>query len=92
MTDDAERDLRRRAEQRADAKIGFQIHALVYVLVNGGLFAINMLTSPHQLWFYWPAFGWGIGLLAHGAGVYARLDQGRERMIAAEMERLRSRS
>ncbi len=82
-------ELRRAATRRADAKIGFRAHALVYVLVNLGLTALNLLTSPGHLWFLWPMAGWGIGLLAHGLSVYGVTSIGREEMIAKEMERLR---
>ena len=34
-------------------------------IVNGGLLAINLLSSPGHWWFYWPMLGWGIGLAAH---------------------------
>ena len=91
MTDDHERELRRRAEKRADAKIGFRIHLLVYLVVNTGLFAINMMTSRNYMWFAWPLFGWGIGLLAHGLAVYGGQGDGRERMIEAELEKLRGK-
>ncbi|MBA3811320.1 MAG: 2TM domain-containing protein [Caulobacteraceae bacterium] len=81
-------DLRREAERRADAKLGFRTHALVYVLVNAGLAALNLLTSPGYLWFVWPLFGWGIGLAAHGFAVYASGGDRRERAVAAELAAL----
>lgn len=86
-----EADLRRMAERRADAKLGFRHHALVYVVVNAGLAGLNLLTSPQTLWFYWPLFGWGIGLAAHGLSVYGSSTEGRERAVQAEMEKLRRR-
>ena len=49
---------------------GFKIHFAAYVLVNLMLIAINLLTTPNTLWFYWPLIGWGIGILAHGASIY----------------------
>jgi hypothetical protein len=48
---------------------GFYIHATVFVLVNIGLFIINLLTGGGW-WFYWPLIGWGIGLGAHALGVF----------------------
>ena len=39
-------------------------------MVNLFLFAINMLSTPDALWFYWPLFGWGIGILIHGLTVF----------------------
>jgi hypothetical protein len=89
MSNNTESDLRRRAERRADMKIGFRIHALVYVLVNAGLVVLNLLTTPGHIWFVWPILGWGVGLLGHGLGVYATGGHSRERMIEEELRRLR---
>jgi hypothetical protein len=44
---------------------GFLIHLLVYIVVVGGLAALNMITNPNHLWFSWVLIGWGIGLAAH---------------------------
>ena len=90
MTDDPDQELRRIATRRADAKLGFRSHLMVYALVNGGLLALNLSTSPDYLWCLWPAFGWGIGLFAHGASVYGFVGGDRERMIEKELERLRA--
>jgi len=49
---------------------GFKIHFAAYVAVNLILLAVNLLTTPHVLWFYWPLLGWGIGVVAHGAAEY----------------------
>jgi uncharacterized membrane protein len=49
---------------------GFKIHLAAYVLVNLALIAINLLTTPDKLWFYWPLIGWGLGIIAHGAAIY----------------------
>ena len=86
----SEEDLRRRAVRRANAKLGFRSHLITFVLVNGGLAALNLVTSPQYLWFAWPMFGWGIGLVAHGVAVYGGGGDLREDMIAREMEALRA--
>lgn len=52
------------------------IHLAAYALVNAGLVAINLMTTPDRLWFYWPLAGWGVGVLAHGGA--ALLLSGRE--------------
>ena len=44
---------------------GFLIYFGAYVAVNVLLLAINLLTTPNTLWFYWPLLGWGIGLAGH---------------------------
>ena len=59
-----------RAYRRVQAIRGFYIHLVVYILVNIGLFVLNLLVAPGSLWFYWPLLGWGIGLLAHGVSVF----------------------
>ena len=86
----SEDEMRRTAERRAHAKLGFRSHLVVYVIVNLGLAALNLGLSPQYLWFLWSAGGWGIGLVAHGASVYLDGSNLRERMIAKEMERLRA--
>jgi hypothetical protein len=50
---------------------GFYTHLLVYVLVIGGLAALNLATNPGRLWFAFAAFGWGLGLLVHGLSIFA---------------------
>ena len=67
-------DSEQRRYERAQARVkelkGFYIHATAYVLVNIGLFVINLLTGGGW-WFYWPLLGWGIGLAAHAMPVLA---------------------
>ncbi len=48
-----------------DTRMGLRKHLKMYVGVIGFLFIINMLTSAHTLWFYWPALGWGLFLFMH---------------------------
>ena len=48
-----------------DEKIGFSVHLVVYVLVNAMLIAINFIYSPEDIWFFYPLFGWGIGISIH---------------------------
>jgi len=53
-------------EIRADEeKRGFQIHLVVYLLVNAMLIVINFVYSPEEIWFFYPLIGWGIGITAH---------------------------
>ena len=48
----------------------FYIHLAQYLVFIPALALINLLTSSGYWWFVWPAMGWGIGLLAHGASVF----------------------
>lgn len=58
------------AQLRGFAKLGLLQHAVVYVLVMALLAAINLIEGPRHLWFLWPLFGWGLGLLLHTLGVF----------------------
>jgi hypothetical protein len=82
-------ELRRRAERRVNAKAGFRTHAATYLFVNAALAVVNVVTTPHYLWFQWPVFGWGVGLAAHALSVYGTGDADRERAVQAEMDRMR---
>ena len=42
------------------------IHAVVYAVVVGGLYMINQDVSKDVNWVKYVAWGWGIGLAAHG--------------------------
>ncbi|HEY9219082.1 MAG TPA: 2TM domain-containing protein [Phenylobacterium sp.] len=49
---------------------GFYIHLTQYLVVIAILAAVNLIGYPSYLWFVWPALGWGMGVAAHGAGVF----------------------
>jgi hypothetical protein len=92
VTQLADQELQRRARRRVNQKMGFYIHATVYVLVNLGLFAVN-LTTGGSSWHLWPLAGWGLGLAIHGFVTFATIKgEGlRERMLDDELQRLRQR-
>lgn len=48
----------------------FRTHLAVYLGVGLFLFTLNLLTSPFELWFYWPMFFWGWCLVLHAAITY----------------------
>ena len=88
---DHERELRQQARKRARVKLSFFGHLAIYLVVNLVLLALNLLTSPESIWFYWPLLGWGIGVAAHGITVYAT-DLGQNllgRLEEGEMKKLR---
>lgn len=60
--------LRQQARRRAGMKLGWYIHAAVYAAVNLGLMALALGQGRH--WAVYPALGWGLGLLIHGAVVW----------------------
>lgn len=59
-----------KAQKRVNEIKGFYGNLISYIVVNLGFLAINLLTSPEHLWFYWPMLGWGIGVLFHGMKVF----------------------
>jgi hypothetical protein len=84
-------DLDRLARRRAGAKMGWYVHASVYVLVNlalAGLSAARGHAGAIQ-----PLLGWGLGLLVHGAAVwFAASGSGlHERLVARERRALGDR-
>jgi len=81
-----------RARRRVALKTGFCIHALVFVLVNAGLFVLDAARGGSG-WSQFPLMGWGLGLAIHGIVTLVALqgDGLRQRLLRAELERLRSR-
>jgi hypothetical protein len=68
VSDDRERY--ERARRRMREIRAFYFHLAVFVAINVLLHVINFAASPRVYWAFWPLFGWGIGLLAHGLATY----------------------
>ncbi|WP_428606252.1 2TM domain-containing protein [Sedimenticola sp.] len=51
-------------------KAKFQRHLLTYLMVNLGLFLIDIITSSDHLWFYYPLIFWGIPVAWRGLQIY----------------------
>ena len=60
-----------RAVKRVKELKGFYGNLISYCIIIPFLAIINLLTSPREIWFYWPMLGWGIGVAAHGMNVFA---------------------
>lgn len=78
--------LDRLARKRAKAKLGWFIHAAIYVAVNLMLVALSLYTG--RTWAIFPLLGWGVGLLAHGLSVWMLCGNTLERMTGRERARL----
>ena len=78
------------ARRRAGAKLGWYIHATVFVLVNALIFSISRYGFGSRPWSIYPLLGWGLGLALHGISVFVLGSTGglRERMVQKERERL----
>ena len=77
-------DIERLARKRAGAKMGWFIHATVYVLVNLVLGALSF--SLGHRWAVFPFLGWGLGLAIHGVVVFLVTGDLHQRLV--ERERL----
>lgn len=49
---------------KAGQKLGFNIHAVAFVMSMIAMAIINISIGP-PWWVIWPALSWSIGLLAH---------------------------
>ena len=58
------------AKKRVESIKGFYGNLIAYIIFNGFFLVLNLLTSPNELWFYWPLLGWGVGVLFHGMKVF----------------------
>lgn len=87
----SEDDIDRLARKRAGAKLGWYIHATIYLIVNLLLFAMSEYGFGGRRWSIYPLLGWGLGLALHGVSVFVLGATGglRERMVERERERLR---
>ncbi len=78
------------AHRRANAKLGWYLHAMAFVLVNMLIFAMSRYAFGTRPWSVYPLLGWGLGLVLHGISVFL-LGSGsglRERMVQRERETL----
>jgi hypothetical protein len=76
------------ARKRANAKLGWLMHASIYLIVNAFLFALSLWQG--KAWAAFPLLGWGLGLAIHGAAVwFAGAGSAlREGLVARERARL----
>ena len=83
-----EHELERQARKRAGAKLGWYVHACVYLCVN--LLLVALSAASGRGWAVFPLLGWGIGLAIHGAVVFLVTGGAglHERLLQRERERL----
>jgi 2TM domain len=81
-------DIEALARKRAGARMGWYVHAAVYLIVNTVLVLLSAATGRH--WAIFPALGWGLGLAMHGVGVWLALGGSGlyQRLVAQERARL----
>jgi hypothetical protein len=73
-----------RAEYLVHRRQKFFEHLRSYLIVNSVLFVVNVVTSE-AIWFFWPLFGWGIGVAFDAADTFwpkeKDIDRGARRLI-----------
>lgn len=76
-----------RAAKRVKEMKGFYGNLISYCLVMPFLIFVNLYTSPEYHWFWWPLFGWGIGVVSHGLQVFGIGKNWEDRKIKELMEK-----
>ncbi len=61
---------RLRPERPVPTPQKFWIHLAVFVVVNVGLIALNLVRSPDRYWFHWVLLGWGAVVLLNAYRVF----------------------
>ncbi|MCG7499616.1 2TM domain-containing protein [Vibrio sp. Of7-15] len=52
----------------------FYSNLISYFSVIALLFVINFMIDPSYIWAWWPALGWGIGIVCHGLSAFEVLN------------------
>jgi len=86
-----ERRIRAKATRRVYARVGLVWHAVVFLIANAVMYAINERYSPAVAWFVWPLAGWSVGLALHALATFSSGGL-TEEMILVQVERERKRS
>ena len=76
-----------RAKKRVKEIKSFYGNLISYCIVIPFLAIINLITSPKDIWFYFPMLGWGIGIIAHGMSVFAIGKNWEEKKIREILEK-----
>ncbi len=82
--------LREKARQRAEDKVGFFVHLGVYLTVNAFFWVLWFTTGQGYPWPVFIMAAWGIGVVAHGIGVFAGGSYV-ERLAEKEFHRMKQR-
>ena len=76
-----------KASKRVKELKGFYGNVTSYCLVIPFLIFVNLYTSPNYHWFWWPMFGWGIGVASHALQVFGIGKNWEENQIRKIMEK-----
>jgi Flp pilus assembly protein TadB len=79
------------ARRRVFMKTGLRVHVLAFIFVSAVMLAINLLTTPGYLWFWFPFFGWLLGVATHAGVVTYLLSTRADRAVREEIATLQGR-
>ena len=86
----SEEQIYEEAKKRVEAKRGFYMHLVTYVVVNTMLVLIWAFPAGRGYpWFLWPLGGWGIGLIMNFVQVFVWPKGGDRAAIAKEVEKIK---
>lgn len=77
----------KQAKKHVQKLKGFYIHLWVFIVVNLGLIFINFFVSGGPIWFIYPLFGWGIGVMGHGFSLFNFSQDWEKRQIEKYMNK-----
>lgn len=80
-TDYIENTAYTKAKYKVEKLKGFYGNLTSYCIVIPLLMLLNLTTSSNYLWFFWPMFGWGIGVVFHAISVFGITSNWEERKI-----------
>ena len=86
-TNDNEKAAYDKAVKRVDELKGFYGNLISYCIFIPFLIFINLRTVPEYQWFWWPLFGWGIGVVSHAVKVFGIGSDWEERQIRNYMKK-----
>jgi len=58
-----------KARKKVQEIKGFYVHFAIYSIVISLIVIVNLRFTPQYHWFWYPMFGWGLGLFFHWFGV-----------------------
>jgi hypothetical protein len=76
-----------RAKKKVDDLKGFYASLVAYVVVMPFLITLNYKTSWHFQWFWFPMFGWGLGLIIGAFNIFGYGGNWEARKIKEIMEK-----
>jgi len=76
-----------RASKQVDELKGFYGSLIAYIVIIPFLAFVNYQTGWGYQWFWWPMFGWGIGIVFQGVYIYSSISNWEERKIREIMNK-----